>query len=158
NFHAPAPDKPTQHLLWRMHDLSREKGLRLERAEHVTHQYPANFDVRFACRAPQANFTVDFNLTLATAIPVCNLQLLPLCLRGLQTLWWRRATRTFAAWVAHLTKLAWRHEIIKLRVQPRARNQAHLLQPTDTVEQVKHRKATVSCENQHSLGPPTREQ
>lgn len=141
-----------------MGQLRREQGLRLEGALRITDQHPTDRHRVVAALVPDAGLTIDLHCARPTAVPLLHLQLGPGRERVSQALLWAGAARPFHARASLLPGLPGRSRVPQLRVQPQLRNQAHPRQAAHQLEQIQHRKATVSDKHQRALGQPARHQ
>ena len=78
DFHGPATDKPGQHLLRRMLQISRQQGLRFETLVRVSNQDPADGDRWFPRVILHGGVCGDLHLTWPFAIPLRNAHRAPL--------------------------------------------------------------------------------
>src|SRR5205085_8845159 len=114
HLQSPTSHEPRQNPDWLVCQFGREKSARLEFSEHVAHQHPTDRHIRLAAGAPQTGLAVDLDLSRTAAVPVLDLDLLPLCLWVFQPLLWRSTARAFDAGPTPLTWLAFRREVVQL--------------------------------------------
>src|SRR5215510_3115826 len=158
HFHPPASHEPIQNLQRRMPEISRQQRLRLKLTPWVADQHPTNRGWHIPAAIPDGGLAVDFDYALLPAVPMIDLDPLPLRFRIVEDLLWRRAARAFHAWASSLPGFSFGSRVVKLGVESQSRDHIYSWSAADKIKQIQYGETAVADEDKLPIRQPSSDQ